>query len=155
MIIKSRFVKFCFLSIALFFSCEKNDTILSTSSNPFAIPKAGVYQYSGYDSLGTLIVQGKIRFFFSDSMRIRGTWNLTPVGHPGGIGLQIGSDTLLGTYSNSRFGIDLNPQIRDNNVSIFIYGQIDSQSFTGKWVWSTLRGITNYGNSLFFADSIY
>ena len=155
MIKKTHFMKFIFLSITFFSSCEKNDTILSTSSYPFALPKAGVYSYSGYDSLGTHIVQGKIRFYYSDSIRIRGSWSLTAVGNPSAIGPQIGNDTLLGSYTKSRFGIDQNPQVRDNNVSISIDNQMNLQTFTGKWVWSTLRVITNYGNAQFIVDSIY
>jgi hypothetical protein len=88
---KIHFVIFLLLAISIFLSCEKNDTVLSPVSYPFALPKAGVYNYSGFDSLGIHIVQGKISFYYADSIRIRGNWNLTAVGNPGAIGPQIGN----------------------------------------------------------------
>ena len=146
---------FILLITIIFFSCEKNDEILTTPNYPFFLPKAGVYIYSGYDSLGTYIVQGKIRFYYSDSSTIRGSWALTAIGNPSSIGPQIGSDTLWGHYSNSQYTLELNPQVVDNNVSISLFNKIDSQTYTGKWVWITESGYTNYGKAQFVTDSIY
>jgi hypothetical protein len=153
-------MKYYYLIILLaiattFLSCDNDTTNVSKPLYSFTFPLSGGYKYFGYDSVGTLVVQDTIHYYFSDSVKIRGDWNLSSVGNPNSIGPQIGSDTLTGNYSTTQLNIELNPRFRDNNVSIHLSSRIDSQTYVGRWNWITFSGITNYGKSQVVLYAVY
>jgi hypothetical protein len=59
------------------------------------------------------------------------------------IGPQIGKGHLAGEFHNDTMLIELQPLYRDNNVGL--YGTIQGNEFTGKWIYSSFIGITNSG----------
>ncbi len=154
------FVLISLLALALMTSCKRSiasppSVVDTTSLYPFHLPEAGVYRYSGYDSLGTLIVQGTLQFRYPDATHIRGSWNLVKVGTPTGIGPQTGNDTLVGNYSTNSFALSLNPALADNNVYVFLTGRVDTITFVGQWAWFTYAGTSNHGKSKAVRDSLY
>ncbi len=120
-----------------FYFCDKDNYI-----NGIKIP-AGAFAYTGYDSTGVKIVQGWIKIVFDDSTAISGEWELDKIGDPQNIGPQVGSGTLMGNLENNQLFLNLNPDYVDNNV--FLICSYDDQQLAGKWNYSGLPGIINYG----------
>lgn len=122
--------------IASFFSCKETVTIPETLS--------GRYEYTGFDSTGSVIVRGTISITKKDSVSLTGRWELQSPGNLQNIGPQTGSGTFAGSiFHDSTVSINLNPQMSDNNV--FLYGSYHDIYISGKWAFSTLTGETNKG----------
>ena len=116
----------------------------STTSSNGMDPKQGEFKYTGYDSTGIKIVQGKLFLDFSDSTNIKGTWEIEEIKMSQNIGPQIGSGELIGSYYDSnRVWINLNPDYDDNNI--ILRGILNNKSYEGNWKYSTFVGVVNYG----------
>jgi hypothetical protein len=107
------------------------------------LPPAGRYEYSGYDSTGTPIVQGWLTIDRKEQNVLDGEWQFTVVKETENIGPQIGRGRLAGEYHNDTMSIELQPLYRDNNVGL--YGSIQGNEFTGRWIYTSFIGFTNSG----------
>ena len=120
----------------------------ATQVKPFPV---GDYQYIGFDSRGTKIVEGQLsitsveskRINSVDTLEIKGNWQLNKIGDPQKIGPQVGTGQLDGSIVNGEVRIDLNPNMNDNNVNLT--GTIENGRFRGKWSFSGFAGILNQG----------
>ena len=105
-----------------------------------APPYAGTYEYRGYDEEGNLVVTGRLWLAGSTgSGRVTGWKELYRVGiSTNPVGPQLGTGTLAGGFSDSsvRMDIILNPEIYDNNVSL--YGRLIGNTYKGSWEWVTV-----------------
>jgi hypothetical protein len=98
---------------------------------------------------GTLIIPWPV----SDGQTFRGTWQARPVlpsttaptNEVPRIGPQLGGGQLAGERSDNTLRFDLNPGMRDNNVTLT--GELDEtgQKLVGLWSWSTMKGHTKGG----------
>ncbi|MGD0338799.1 MAG: hypothetical protein ABSB78_08400 [Bacteroidota bacterium] len=113
------------------------------SSEQATSPPSGMYEYNGYDSTGTPIVQGWFTIDLKDQNILDGDWQFIAVGETKNIGPQIGKGHLAGEFHNDTMSIELQPLYRDNNVGLF--GILKGNEFSGKWVYSSFIGITNSG----------
>lgn len=101
-----------------------------------------VYGYRASDSTGTRVAEGLIYLTYLDSL-VLGHWSIDEIGSPGAIGPQTGSDNLEGMKMGDSLWIELRPEWRDNNV--MLVGRISEASFDGRWIYSSLIGITASG----------
>jgi len=107
------------------------------------IKSGGIYQYSGFDTLGVKIITGSFTIEQGDSFSISGEWNFNPIGNLLNIGPQTGQGEYTGTIENNELRINLNPEWADNNV--ILEGIIDGNTISGNWYYSGYAGILNYG----------
>lgn len=103
----------------------------------------GRYAYKGYDSTGVKIVTGWLKIELDDSVAVSGKWNFFNVGQPENIGPQIGSGSLIGNYEKGKLSLDLNPNMRDNNVVLI--GDYEEKKFEGEWMYIGFAGVLNRG----------
>jgi hypothetical protein len=103
----------------------------------------GNYNYTAYDSLGSIVAVGTLSFEMKDSTNITGVWEIKKVGDPQNIGPQVGKGELVGGLSDGTLWIELNPEFRDNNV--FLQGKLEKNKYNGKWFYSSFIGLTNWG----------
>jgi len=101
----------------------------------------GTYQYTGYDSLGAVLITGTLKFKGVDSVSVRGNWELHG---PEGYGPQIGIGTFEGWIDGGVIVLNLNPGWADNNV--FLYGELHGGIYSGQWDWVTFIGPTYTGS---------
>lgn len=125
----------CLILILLINSCNDN----SVESLP-----NGTYNYTAYDSLGTIISKGWLKFEVKDSSNISGSWEINKVGNSQNIGPQIGKGELEGHFNNSMLVLGLNPDFVDNNV--VLSGKLKMNEYEGKWYYSSFIGLTNWGS---------
>ena len=128
----------CCIGLLLLAACKNN--IVEASPAPLL---EGSFNYTAYDSLGTIVAQGIIFFEIQDTTNIAGEWEISKVGDPQSIGPQIGEGRLIGKLSGETFWVALNPDVVDNNV--FLQGESARNKYTGKWEWITEAGPTNWG----------
>lgn len=102
----------------------------------------GRYDYIAWNAGDTAVVTGTIYLINADSVHLTGTWTLTALGNPSGIGPQTGAGALSGTLDDS-VTISLNPGMIDNNV--ILLGKAHIHEITGNWQWITEAGITGGG----------
>ncbi len=107
-----------------------------------AIP-AGAYAYTSYDSGGVVLVRGWLSINISDSTAISGEWHFKPNGSLQRIGPQTGDGKLVGGISRGQVWIELNPQVRNNNLQL--NGTLALGQFAGQWTWISFSGIANQG----------
>lgn len=101
----------------------------------------GIYAYEGFTPGGELLVTGLLAIT-NRGDPLRGTWKLSGVGEPIGIGPQIGRGELSGTLNDGSLYLNLNPGTSDDNV--FLNGSLVGDSYTGEWTHSTFLGpVTN------------
>ena len=103
----------------------------------------GAYAYTSYDSGGVALVSGWCSISVSDSTAISGEWHFKPIGSPQRIGPQTGDGKLVGGINNDQVWIELNPQVRNNNLQL--NGTLALGRFAGQWTWISYNGITNQG----------
>ena len=108
---------------------------------------SGSYYYQSYNSDGVKVVEGWFTMEENDST-ISGEWHFAKIGHPEGIGPQVGDGVLTGGYQTDSLWIELNPDFRDNNLQL--YGMLDDDMYAGRWMWITYAGISSAG--IFTAD---
>jgi hypothetical protein len=125
---------------AALFLCRCEDQGSGTGVGP--VP-SGAYRYTSYDTNGVPVVRGWITLVYQDSPLITGEWRLDKIGDPQGIGPQIGSGRLVGSFQNGKLVIELNPQFRDNNLQLV--GEFNNGEYKGEWFWISFIGITNRG----------
>jgi hypothetical protein len=130
-----------FLAVGVFLStsCNKNDS----ATDPIQ-GFVGTYSYVSLDSSGTTIVQGWLSLVIVDSAHISGEWHFTKVGGATGIGPQIGDGNLLGGIRSGRLWLDLNPEMRDNNL--LLLGVFSTVGFSGTWQAIGEGGPYNHGS---------
>ena len=118
--------------------------IFCGEDDPFGlkIPE-NAYKYTGYDTTGVKIVTGWIKLEFQDSINVTGEWSLSKVNNPKNIGPQIGSGELWGIYDTTWISIDLQPQMRDNNV--ILNGEMCANRISGSWFYVGFAGVLNHG----------
>jgi len=104
---------------------------------------AGTFHYTGFDSLGTVIVQGHMSLEYHDSTHVTGDWQLSVVGIPKLIGPQVGTGKLAGSSAGDLLWINLNPQWADDNV--FLDGHLTGNRYSGVWQYSGFPGVLNHG----------
>lgn len=101
------------------------------------------YAYTSYDSGGVAVVSGWLTIIVSDSTAISGEWHFTPIGSPQSIGPQTGDGKLVGGINSEKVWIELNPQVRNNNLQL--NGTLALGQFAGEWTWISYSGIANQG----------
>jgi len=141
-----RYLKIIFLLVLLcIFSCDKDTT-------PTLVIPLCSYEYQAFDSTGTSIVAGRIKFDiienlspedFANNIKIFGDWHFNKIGDPRNIGNQIGSGKLNGLIDDDTIWINLNPNISDDNVTLV--GKMDGNRIEGVWGYSTFAGLINSG----------
>ncbi len=129
------FIFYCFSTAALFTVCEKSESLLFSGIGD-------LYEYTAFDSSGTTVAQGWLFLKLKDNL-VRGEWDIEAVGLPQNIGPQTGSGNLLGGYSSDSIWVDLQPQMRDNNL--LLNGRLTDNNFSGKWIYISFIGPTNAG----------
>lgn len=127
-------VFFSLLVTILWVGCKQ------TSSE--SIP-GGAYAYTSYDSGGAALVSGWFTIIVSDSTAISGEWHFKPIGSPQRIGPQTGDGKLVGGINSEQVWIELNPQVRNNNLQL--NGTLALGQFAGQWTWISYSGIANQG----------
>ena len=115
----------------------------SKSKPPAPSSPIGVYQYSGYDKAGKKVVEGLLEITSIESNRLKGTWQLKPIGNAEKIGPQVGTGTLVGELNKDTVNINLNPNMADNNVNLT--GKIEGAHFHGDWSFSGFAGVISQG----------
>ena len=121
-------------------------------SDSYALPPAGRYEYSGYDSTGIQFVQGSFTIDWKDSVTLSGEWQFMLIRETENIGPQIGKGTIVGGFRNDTIlWLGLNPNMMDNNV--VLDGTLHGNDYRGRWMWGTFSGITNSGT--FVAEKKY
>ncbi|MBN2413530.1 hypothetical protein JXQ31_17765 [candidate division KSB1 bacterium] len=126
------------LSLGLLIACEKDNSPFGVKPGP-----PGSYSYQSYDSLGIQIVYGWLKIESIDSVYIKGSWQLTSLNNRNNIGPQVGEGMLLGYIEGTSISMELNPQYKDNNLSLV--GIIENNCIEGKWYWMSYSGVTNWG----------
>ena len=126
------------LLLCILFSCENGKLSLGFVPGP-----PGSFNYISYDSLGTPVVSGWLKFEMTDSVRIEGSWKLEKLVNRDDLGPQVGEGELIGEVENSSIWIELNPQFRDHNLGLV--GTISNTRIEGKWYWVSFPGVTNWG----------
>lgn len=135
---KKNFYLSFFLLLLLINLCEKKNKILGPDDLP------GKYTYTAYDSTNkTMVVRGWFKIIIYDSTKINGEWHFQKIGNPQNIGPQVGDGQLIGEILKEHIWMELNPQFRDNNVSLI--GELVRQKIKGKWQYSGFPGIINWG----------
>ncbi len=104
----------------------------------------GKYYYSGYDSSGTPVSQGWFSVAYTDSANFTGTWQIDKLIENANIGPQSGSGELIGTIDSDNVYIGLNPNMADNNVSLYGTYRIPG-GLNGEWTYTGFPGIINKG----------
>jgi hypothetical protein len=91
------------------------------------------YLYKGFDTNGTLIIQGVLNLSINATNRVQGDWKLDEIQPVKGrkLGPQIGSGKLAGQITESKINLDLNPGWGDNNV--LLTGQVTTTNIFGTW----------------------
>lgn len=120
----------------LFSGCQKELLI----TNP---DNAEYFSYQGFTAEGELFASGSLFFSQMDTARVEGVWFISKKKEVENIGPQIGRGTLVGQITEGRIVIDLNPEMRDNNV--ILMGTLENDSIVGKWQWVTFAGPTSEG----------
>jgi hypothetical protein len=131
---KKKYVLFPLLLATLCLDCKQTPT----ESTP-----DGTYSYTGYDSSGEALVYGWFTMDLSDSNTITGEWHFTPIGNPQYVGPQTGDGVLVGGINSGRIWLELNPQLRDNNIGLT--GTMENGRYAGEWIWTGDFGIINQG----------
>ena len=126
-------VLFSLLTATLWFGCKR--TSESVPNNAYA--------YTSYDSSGAAIVSGWFTLTTSDSTNISGEWHFAPIGDPQRIGPQIGDGKLIGGLNGQKVWIELNHEVRNNNLQL--NGNIEQGHMDGQWTWISYDGIANQG----------
>ena len=111
-------------------------------SSSESVPK-GAFAFTSYDSSGAALSSGWFTVIVSDSAVISGEWHFKPIGSPQKIGPQTGNGKLVGGISNGQIWIELNPQVRNNNLQL--NGTLASNQLAGEWTWISYSGIANQG----------
>jgi hypothetical protein len=91
------------------------------------------YLYKGFDTNGTLVVEGVLNFKHTNTNRVEGDWKLHEV-KPKKIktlGPQLGSGKLVGQMDESKIDLNLNPGWFDNNVRL--NGRVTATNLSGEW----------------------
>ena len=127
-----------FFLLCIVFSCEKDNSSIGFEPSP-----PGSYRYFSYDSLGTEVVSGWLIFEMTDSIGLQGSWYLKKIINRNDLGPQFGEGKLIGHIKNLSIWVELNPQVRDDNLQL--YGTINDTRIDGKWYWLSYPGVTNWG----------
>ena len=125
--------------LALFFTIGGN----GCNGNPDGSAPPGAFNYRSYDSSGVPIVSGWFTLVNSDSSHVTGEWHLKATGSGERIGPQTGTGKLVGGINGEKFWIELNPQVRNNNLQL--NGVFSRDSLAGQWTWINNEGIVNQG----------
>lgn len=106
----------------------------------------GKYYYTMSDSLDNKLLDGVINVSDCEGNKIGGTYSKDKLyvddfpGYTSMQGFFSGTIDIKGKKAN----INTNPKIADNNIFISI--EINKESLTGKWTFSTMRGKIGNGN---------
>ncbi len=103
----------------------------------------GAYAYTSYDSAGTVIVRGWLTAVVSYSTKLSGEWHFEPIGNPQRIGPQTGDGKLVGGINGEKVWIELNPDVRNNNLQL--NGSLVTGRLSGQWTWISYDGMANQG----------
>lgn len=103
----------------------------------------GAYAYTSYDSGGTALVHGWFKAIISDSSKISGEWHFEPIGDPPRVGPQTGDGRLVGGVDGDKVWIELNPDVRNNNLQL--NGRLVTGRLSGQWTWISYDGMANEG----------
>jgi hypothetical protein len=91
------------------------------------------YLYKGFDTNGTLLVEGNLTFNLVATNEVRGRWNLRAVipDVSKTLGPQTGSGAFNGHIDGININLNLNPDWADNNV--ILDGRITATNISGAW----------------------
>ena len=120
-------------TVSLFTACSKN-TVNSENDNH--------YDYTAFNSSGTRVAEGVLWLNITDST-ITGNWEIQAIGNPQNIGPQIGEGDLIGDYNRDSLWVELQPQMRDNNLMLI--GKLEGSEYSGRWIYSSFIGVTAAG----------
>jgi len=105
---------------------------------------SNTFSYTARDTLGAIVAEGWLMLDLRDPSNITGEWEINQVKDSVVIGPQVGHGSLKGSLKSSNdMWIGLNPNWVDNNV--FLSGKYDGNTFSGKWIFSSFIGLTNWG----------
>ena len=125
------------IAFLVLLGCQK-DTIVEP------IP-SGSFQYSAYDSTGTVLINGWFTLIIQDSSHISGEWHFRKINDLYNIsGPQTGNGQLSGFFHGKILSINLNPKFIDNNV--ILSGQLSRNEYAGIWNWISFSGISGAGS---------
>ena len=118
-------------------------------------PPPSAMSYLGYDDTGRLVVTGWIDLGIvtvpvppvppvpPTSLNFSGTWELHPEPNPGIIGSQNGSGVLAWGFVGDSIGVELHPELVDNNVSLLgtmSAGASGRLRYEGTWRYQGIGG---------------
>jgi hypothetical protein len=103
----------------------------------------GAYAFTSNDSTGVLIVKGWMTLVIADSSTITGEWHFDAVHSAEGIGPQTGNGNLVGGINGTKVWIELNPNIRNDNLQL--NGILSHDRLDGVWSWINYNGVANQG----------
>lgn len=118
--------------------CKKENNVV-----PPAVP-SGSFQYTAYDTTGTLLVNGRCNIYITDSAHVSGDWHFRLMNNSQSTGPQYGDGELAGSFNGGLLWMNLNPKYMDNNV--FLSGLYTTNKYSGTWTWSGFPGILNRGS---------
>ena len=98
------------------------------------------YLYKGFDTNGTLVVEGILNLGINTTNRVQGDWNLHEVkpNKMKPLGPQLGSGKLVGQTNGDKIDLNLNPGWADNNV--LLDGQVTTTNIFGTWGYHGFAG---------------
>jgi hypothetical protein len=130
------------LLLFILLSCKKDNSTIGIEIG-FEPGPPGSFSYLSYDSLGSPVVSGWLQFEFTDSVRIKGSWQLKNLTGRSDLGPQTGEGELVGSIKGSSISMELNPGVIDNNLGLS--GTLSGTRIEGEWFWISFVGITNWG----------
>ena len=131
----SRVIYFSILLLIIFISCNKSDAVVSPDKGNF-------FQYTAFASSGTTVAQGWLFMKLQNNL-VSGEWETQRIGQAEHIGPQTGRGALAGGYSGDSLWVDLQPQMRDNNL--LLQGCLKNNTYSGKWIYISFIGPASMG----------
>jgi len=127
------------------FDALTNLTLLSATSNVVTVkvptfyrlvwvdapPHAGIWNYSGFDTNGSLVVTGWMSLS-AQTNPIKGIFRFDRAGSGSTAGHLIGSGAFEGFATNNFVGLEETPRVIDGQFRLG--GEIDVNLYTGRWV---------------------
>lgn len=112
-------------------SCK--DTVTNVSS------VEGLYEFTGFDSSGSVISRGSFTLSIKDTTHLVGSWMLQPAKDSQSARPLIGRGELQGSVEHdTSVVVNLNPNYVDNNV--YLLGSVKDIHITGRWNWVGFAG---------------
>jgi hypothetical protein len=91
------------------------------------------YSYRGFDTNGALVIKGNLNLQISANSNVSGDWNFQAADSSVSdkIRRTAGSGKLVGTLTEKKLDLNLNPEMADNNV--MLHGTLTTTNISGTW----------------------